>query len=113
MWLQLPAHAGTSPDFYTLKMEAILSSETSVYAISIRHHIPEDGILVSPFSGMQHSTVKISVSSLQTNLRIVLKFKDLDTNEEWCMLNGRSVVPERAFAAVSAFGFGSSNSRSP
>jgi hypothetical protein len=31
-------------DFYTLKMEAIRSSETSVYTISTRRHIPEDGI---------------------------------------------------------------------
>jgi hypothetical protein len=46
MWLQLPAHAGPSlADFYTLKMEVIRSSETSVYTISTRRHIPEDGIL--------------------------------------------------------------------
>jgi hypothetical protein len=32
---------------YTLKMEAIRSSETSVNKISTRHHIPEDGILQS------------------------------------------------------------------
>jgi hypothetical protein len=32
---------------YTLKMEAIRSSETSVNKISARHHIPEDGILHS------------------------------------------------------------------
>jgi hypothetical protein len=30
---------------YTLKMEAIRSSETSVNKISTRRHIPEDGIL--------------------------------------------------------------------
>jgi hypothetical protein len=46
--LQLPAHVGSSlADFYTLKMEAICSSETSVYTISTWHHIPEDGILHS------------------------------------------------------------------
>jgi hypothetical protein len=39
--LQLPAHAGSSV------VEAIRSSETSVNKISIRHHIPEDGILHS------------------------------------------------------------------
>jgi hypothetical protein len=33
--------------FYTLKMEAIHSSETSVYTISTQHHIPEDTILLN------------------------------------------------------------------
>jgi hypothetical protein len=38
-------HAGSSiADFYTLKMEAIRSSETSVYTISTWRHIPEHGI---------------------------------------------------------------------
>jgi hypothetical protein len=42
---QPPAHAGSSlADFSTLKMDAIRSSETSVYKISTRPHIPEDGI---------------------------------------------------------------------
>jgi hypothetical protein len=46
--LQLPTHAGFSrADFSTLKMEAILSSETSVHTISTRRHIPQDGILHS------------------------------------------------------------------
>jgi hypothetical protein len=47
--MQPPAHAGSSlADFSTLKMEAILSSETSVHTRSrTRHHIPEDGILHS------------------------------------------------------------------
>jgi hypothetical protein len=31
--------------YYTLKMEAIRSSETSVNTISTQRHIPEDGIL--------------------------------------------------------------------
>jgi hypothetical protein len=44
--LQLPAHAGSSlADFYTLKMETIRSSETSVHTRSTRRHIQEDGIL--------------------------------------------------------------------
>jgi hypothetical protein len=34
-------------DFYTLKMEAIHSSESSVHTRSTRRHIPEDGILHS------------------------------------------------------------------
>jgi hypothetical protein len=44
--LEPPAHAGSPlADFSTLKMEAIRSSETSVNAISIQRHIPEDDIL--------------------------------------------------------------------
>jgi hypothetical protein len=44
--LQPPAHAGSSlADFSTLKMEAISSSEKSVYTISTRRHIQQDGIL--------------------------------------------------------------------
>jgi hypothetical protein len=40
------AHAGSSlADFYTLKMEAIRSSETSVHTRYTRRHIPEDGVL--------------------------------------------------------------------
>jgi hypothetical protein len=43
--LQPPPHAGSSlADFSTLTMEAIRSSETSVYISSTRRHIPEDGI---------------------------------------------------------------------
>jgi hypothetical protein len=46
--LQPPAHTGFSfTNFSTLKMEAILSSETSVHTRSTRRHIPEDGILHS------------------------------------------------------------------
>jgi hypothetical protein len=45
---QQPAHAGSSlADFFTLKMEAIPSSETSVHTRSTQRHIPEDGILHS------------------------------------------------------------------
>jgi hypothetical protein len=41
-----PAHAGSSlEDSSTLKMEAILSSETSVNAKSTQRHIPEDDSL--------------------------------------------------------------------
>jgi hypothetical protein len=45
-----PALAGSLADFFlssTLKMEAILSSETSVNTISKRRHIQEDGFLHS------------------------------------------------------------------
>jgi hypothetical protein len=48
MWLQPPAHAGSSlADFSTLKMEAIPSSETSVHTRSTRRLIPKDGIVHS------------------------------------------------------------------
>jgi hypothetical protein len=46
--LQSPAQSSSSlADLFlsTLTMEAIRSSETSVYTISKRRHIPEDGVL--------------------------------------------------------------------
>jgi hypothetical protein len=44
--LQPPGHTGSSlADFPTLKMEAILSSETSVNTRPTQRHIPEDDIL--------------------------------------------------------------------
>jgi hypothetical protein len=44
--LQPPTHSGYSlADFHTMKIEAILSSETSVRRRSTRRHIPEDGVL--------------------------------------------------------------------
>jgi hypothetical protein len=46
VWLQPPAHAGTSHAAYsTMQMEAIRTSETSVHTRSTQRHIPEDGIL--------------------------------------------------------------------
>jgi hypothetical protein len=43
-----PAHADSSlSDFSTLKMEVILSYETSFHTRTTRRHIPEDGILHS------------------------------------------------------------------
>jgi hypothetical protein len=46
VWAGGWAHAGSSfANFSTLNMEAIRSSETSVYTISAWRHIPEDGIL--------------------------------------------------------------------
>jgi hypothetical protein len=38
-------------DFSTMKMEAIRSSETSVYTKTTRRHIPKDGILHIPVTG--------------------------------------------------------------
>jgi hypothetical protein len=44
--LQPPAHAGSShSDFSTVKMIAMISSETSVHTRSTLRHIPQDGIL--------------------------------------------------------------------
>jgi hypothetical protein len=44
--LTKPADCGSSlADFFTLKMQAIRSSETSAQTRSTRRHIPEDGIL--------------------------------------------------------------------
>jgi hypothetical protein len=61
--LQQPAHAGSSlADFYTLKMEAIRSSETSVHTRSTRRHIPEDGILHSHRRENLKSYVKERIS---------------------------------------------------
>jgi hypothetical protein len=46
VWLQPPAHAGSSiADFSILRMEAIRSSETPVHTRTTRRHIPEDGII--------------------------------------------------------------------
>jgi hypothetical protein len=46
MRLQPPAQSGSSlADFFTLKMEAIRSSETSVHTRSTLRHIPDDCIL--------------------------------------------------------------------
>jgi hypothetical protein len=43
--LQALAHVGSwLADFSTLKMEAMLSSKTSVHTRSTWRHIPEDGI---------------------------------------------------------------------
>jgi hypothetical protein len=39
------ANVRSSPNRVTLKMEAMLSSETLVLTRAIRRHIPEDGIL--------------------------------------------------------------------
>jgi hypothetical protein len=48
VWVQPPAHAGSSlADLSTLKMEAIRSSEMLAYTRSTWCHIPEDGILNS------------------------------------------------------------------
>jgi hypothetical protein len=72
MWhsLQPPAQAGSSlADFYTLKMEAILPSETSVYTISTRRHIPEDGI----FHNHRRENLKSYIYVLIFHISPVLK----------------------------------------
>jgi hypothetical protein len=46
LYLQPSAYSGFSlTDFFTLKMKAICSSETSVHRRCTRQHVPEDGIL--------------------------------------------------------------------
>jgi hypothetical protein len=62
--LQPPAHAGSS---YTLKMEAICSSETSVNTISTRRHIPEHGILKSTCSSP--GVYLLSLSEVQQSVK--------------------------------------------
>jgi hypothetical protein len=69
--LQPPAHAGSSlADFFTLKMEAIRSSETSVNTISTRRHIPEDGILNSHRRENLKSKIRRTLISLMTRLSL-------------------------------------------
>jgi hypothetical protein len=55
------------PCRYTLKMEEIRSSETSVYTILTRHHIPEDGILLLGNSSVaeQLVTSQDGISSME------------------------------------------------
>jgi hypothetical protein len=63
--LQPPDHAGSPlADFYTLKMEAIRSSETSVHTRSTRRHIPEDGILHSHRGENLNLTKKIMMKQV-------------------------------------------------
>jgi hypothetical protein len=45
MWRHVDIAGSSLADFHTLKMEAIHTSETSVYTISPWRHIPEDGVL--------------------------------------------------------------------
>jgi hypothetical protein len=55
--LQTPADSGSSlADFSTLKMEAIPSSETSVYASSTQRHIPEYDI-VKKITGLHNEKI--------------------------------------------------------
>jgi hypothetical protein len=53
--LQPPANGRSSfANFSILKIEAILSSETSVHTRSTRRHTPEDGILVTVTFGEEY-----------------------------------------------------------
>jgi hypothetical protein len=65
--LQPPAHAGsTLTDFSTMKMEAIHSSETSVYTKYTRRYFPEDGILHSHRRENLKSYMRDQVSNERT-----------------------------------------------
>jgi hypothetical protein len=76
MWLQPPAHAGSSlADFSILKMESIHSYETSVHTRSTRRHIPEDDILQLLLYSLISWAVPCSpVSNAHT--RQIINFKD-------------------------------------
>lgn len=67
------AHAGSSlvnfSFFSTLKKGAIRSSETSVYTISTRLHISEDGI-IQTFSSLRRRFIKLVQSALSLNLPV-------------------------------------------
>jgi hypothetical protein len=59
-WLQPPDDAGSPlADFSTLKMEAIVSSETSVNPGSTQRHAPEDNILHSHRCGNLKSYINL------------------------------------------------------
>jgi hypothetical protein len=68
--LKPPAQAASSlADFSTMKMEAIRSSETSLYTRSTRRHIPEDDIL--------HSHRRENLKSYELNTRFRLSDNQL------------------------------------
>jgi hypothetical protein len=83
-----PIQAGSSlTDLFTLKMEALRSSETSDHTRSTRRHIPEDGILHShrcenlkyyndnvSFRVMLYLGVSMSIQDLLTVKHLVLHY---------------------------------------
>jgi hypothetical protein len=72
-WLQTGAHAGSSlTDIFTLKMEAICSSETSVHTISTWQHIPEDDILQIT---LNHSKNYIQPEFQKTGVSLLSQFQ--------------------------------------
>jgi hypothetical protein len=59
--LQPPDHAGSSlPDFSILKMEAILSSKTSVHTRFTQRQIPEDNNIPSNLSAVNFSETSVN-----------------------------------------------------
>jgi hypothetical protein len=76
--LQPPAHAGSQlADFFTLKMEAIRSSETSVNARSTQRHISEDDILHSHRCESLKSYKKLIISYLCSPAYILVGQEEL------------------------------------
>jgi hypothetical protein len=72
--LQPPAETGFSlADFYTLKMESIRSSETSVHTGSTLCHIPEDGI---PHSSRRESLKSYKKLTLFQSLSLLLPIRE-------------------------------------
>jgi hypothetical protein len=81
-WLSLqpPGHAGSLlADLFTLKMDAIRFSETSVNARSTQRHIPEDEILHSHRSenfksyNLFNSLIRVTIMVLTVFLQLNLK----------------------------------------
>jgi hypothetical protein len=83
--LQSPAHASSLlADFFTLKMKAIRSSETSVHTRSTRRHIPEKGILHS--HRRENLKYYIGIQEIRETF-IFTTFQNENSNE--CLYYGR------------------------
>jgi hypothetical protein len=90
---RLHLQAGSSlADFYTLKMESIHFSETSVHTRSTQRHIPQDGILHSYRCESLKSYVKFSYSDTLRVTKIDLEKLHLHKNPCCCeAISGRII----------------------
>jgi hypothetical protein len=78
--LQPPAHADSSlADLFTLKIEAIRSSETSVHMRSTRRHIPEDGMLQARHAPAYHNRIQSLKLGWQAAWHLLLRSTSLIT----------------------------------
>jgi hypothetical protein len=99
-WLSLqpPAHAGCSlADFSTLKMEAIRSSETSVYAISTRRRIPEDGFFIVTVVKTSNLTCKRRLQRFKSKLYLKFLRQWLKSANFWVVTLCSSDGDNRSF----------------